>query len=140
MMLVQQGARSNFYVTDPNTGKTMQIGAGKFLNARQRSMLICLPDYPVQFAHYLARVMPQRGPLPLRVEARILTAINGRPPQLYLDPNVDLAAESRPILRPRWLRRIDEPLPPIEKRYREDEFGFGDAPDRVETNQSATEP
>jgi hypothetical protein len=118
MMLVDQATRGFFYVTDPNTGKTTQVGLRNFLNARQRSMMGCLPDYPVQFAHYLATVMPRRGPHPLRVEARILTAINGRKPQLYLDPNVDLAAEPRPLLRPRWLREMHDPLPPPEQRYR----------------------
>lgn len=140
MMLISQGARSYFYVTDPNTGKTAQIGARKFLTARQRSMLVCLPDYAVQFAHYLAGVMPRRGPLPLRVEARIMTAINGRTPQLYLDPNIDLAAEPRPLLRPHWLRKINDPLPPVDKRYREDELPLGDVSDRADPSQSSAEP
>lgn len=117
MMLISHESRAFFYVTDPNTGKTTQVGLRQYLSARQRSMMSALPDYPVQFAHYLARIMPRKGPQPLRVEARILTAINGREPQLYLDPNVDLAAEPRPLLRPRWLREIHDPLPPPGKRY-----------------------
>jgi vitamin K-dependent gamma-carboxylase len=122
MMLIGHESRAFFYVTDPNTGKTAQVGLRQFLNARQRSMMSALPDFSVQFAHYLATVMPRRGPLPLRVEARILTGINGRRAQLYVDPNVDLAAESRPLLRPSWLREIHDPLPPRGQRYRETSF------------------
>lgn len=139
MMLIHMATRSFFYVTDPNTGKTTQVGLRQFLSARQRSMMASLPDYPVQFAHYLATVMPRKGPQPLRVEARILTAINGRKPQLYLDPNVDLAAEPRPFLRPRWLRKINEPLPPPEQRYREMFFPSGESDDRQERTQPSPE-
>jgi len=65
----------------------------------------------LQFAHYLAAVMPRSGPQPLKVEARVLASLNGRKPQLIIDPNVDLAAESRTLGRPRWLLEIHEPLP-----------------------------
>jgi vitamin K-dependent gamma-carboxylase len=130
MMLIGHESRAFFYVTDPNTGSTTQVGLRQFLNARQRSMMSCLPDFPVQFAHYLASIMPRRGPLPLRVEARILTGINGRKAQLYVDPNFDLAAEPRPLLRPRWLRQIHDPLPPPEQRYQETSFLVDEGDDR----------
>jgi hypothetical protein len=76
-----------------------------------------LPDLPLQFAHYLARVMPRRGLKPLQVQARIFVSINGRKPVLYLNPIVNLAAEQRTPGRPSWLLRNDEPLPPPEERY-----------------------
>ena len=69
------------------------------------------PDMLLQFAHYLARVMPRAGPKPLRVEARVLVALNGRKPRLFIDQNVDLAAEERSWGRPRWLLQVHEPLP-----------------------------
>ncbi|MDQ2824856.1 MAG: HTTM domain-containing protein [Verrucomicrobiota bacterium] len=128
MMLVSHYTRAFFYVTDPNTGATARVPPARFLSYRQCGLLAYLPDLPLQAAQYLAVVMPRRGPKPLRVEARIFVAINGRPPRLYLDPNVDLAAEPRPFLfRPRWLLRIDDPLPPAEKRYKDD-LGFPSIP------------
>ena len=69
------------------------------------------PDMVLQFAHYLAKVMPRSGPKPLRVEARVLVSINGRKPQLIIDPTVDLASERRTLDRPPWLLEIHEPLP-----------------------------
>jgi hypothetical protein len=139
MMLVSQSSRAFFYVTDPNNGKTTQVGLRKFLNNRQRSMMACLPDFPVQFAHYLATIMPRTGPKPLRVEGRVLTAINGREPQLYLDPNVDLAAEPRPLLRPRWLRLLNGPLPPLDQRYSGALFPSGESDTRQEVTQPSPE-
>jgi hypothetical protein len=117
MMLVNISAKSIFYVTDPNTGRTRDVAASKYLNRLQTTRLGYLPDFPVQFAHYLATVMPRKGPKPLQVEARISVSINGRTPQLYVDPNVDLAAESRSLGRPRWLLPVREPLPPPGKQF-----------------------
>jgi vitamin K-dependent gamma-carboxylase len=111
MMLVNRRARAYFYLTDPNSGRTRQVVPQQFLNARQSAMMAYQPDMPVQFAHHLASVIPRQGPKPLRVEARIFVSINGRKPELFIDPNVDLAAEPRPVGRPRWLLAIHEPLP-----------------------------
>jgi hypothetical protein len=72
MMLVNRKARSYFYVTDPNSGRTRQVRPEQFLNRRQTAMLAYQPDLPLQFAHYLATVIPRTGPNPLKVEARIL--------------------------------------------------------------------
>ena len=112
-MLMSRGSRTAyFYVTDPNTGKTSQTFPRQFLTDRQAGMIGMLPDYPLQFARYLAKVMPRRGPKPLKVEARIFLSINGRKPELYIDPNVDLAAEPDRFGRPPWLLPIRRPLPP----------------------------
>jgi hypothetical protein len=120
MMLVRHESNAFFYVTDTNNGRTYQVTPEEFLNSRQRSALTFMPDLPLQFAHYLATVMPRKGPKPLKVEARISLSVNGRKPELFLDPNVDLAAEPRTLGRPRWLLPIHEPL-----RRREEEFPEG---------------
>jgi hypothetical protein len=122
MMLVNRKARSYFYVTDPNSGRTRQVRPEQFLNRRQTAMLAYQPDLPLQFAHYLATVIPRTGPNPLKVEARILVSINGRKPELFLDPNVDLANEERSFGRPRWLLPIREPLPPRRKDFSESDL------------------
>ena len=111
---------ANFYVTDPNSGASSEINLQDYLSARQAPQMGYLPDLPLQFAHYLASVLPDSGSKPLQVQARIFVAINGRKPTLYIDPVVDLAAEPRPLGRPKWLLRNDEPMPPKEQRYRMD--------------------
>ena len=117
MFLISYSSVAHFSVTDPNTGESTPIELSDFLTPRQMSNMGYLPDVPLQFAHYLAKVMPRFGPKPLKVQARIFVSINGRKPVLYLDPSVDLAAEPRPFGRPKWLLRNDEPLPPPKKRY-----------------------
>ena len=111
---------AKFYVTDPNSGASGEINLQDYLSPRQAPQMGYLPDLPLQFAHHLASVLPDSGPKPLQVQARIFVAINGRKPTLYIDPAVDLAAEPRPLGRPKWLLRNDEPMPPKEQRYRMD--------------------
>jgi vitamin K-dependent gamma-carboxylase len=111
MMIQSQRVRAYFYVTDPNSGNTFQIDPHDYLEGWQTKMMGWRPDMLVQFARYLAKVMPQAGPKPLKVEARVFASINGRKPQMMIDQNVDLAAEARTLGRPRWLLEIHEPLP-----------------------------
>jgi vitamin K-dependent gamma-carboxylase len=111
MVLRLETTRAYFYVTDPNIGRTMQVSPNAFLSYPQILRMAWQPDMILQFAHYLAKVLPRRGPKPLKVEARVFVSVNGRKPQLFIDPNVDLAAESRSLGRPRWLLQVHEPLP-----------------------------
>jgi len=111
MMIQSHQERAYFYVTDPNSGDTTQVNPREYLEWWEVDKMAWRPDMLLQFAHYLATVMPRSGPQPLKVEARVLASLNGRKPQLIVDPNVDLAAESRTWGRPRWLLEIHEPLP-----------------------------
>ncbi len=111
MMIQCEMVRAYFYVTDPNSGETFQVKPQEYLDLLHAEAMGWRPDMLLQFAHYLAKVTPRFGPKPLRVEARVLVSLNGRKPQLIVDPNVDLAAESRTLGRPRWLLKIDQPLP-----------------------------
>jgi vitamin K-dependent gamma-carboxylase len=112
MMLESHWVRAYFYVTDPNVGRTYEaIEPRRFLDPNQVRRMGWRPDLILQFAHFLARELPQAGPEPLRVEARVFAAINGRKPQLVINPNVDLAAEPRTLGRPRWLLEIHQHLP-----------------------------
>ena len=120
MFIWTYATMANFYVTDPNIGESTPVNLPDYLSARQAPQVGYLPDMPLQFAHYLAGALPNTGPKPLQVQARIFVAINGRKPALYIDPVVDLAAEPRTLGRPKWLLRNDEPLPPKGQRYRMD--------------------
>lgn len=110
MMIQSQRVRAYFYVTDPNSGEMLQVNPQKYLAVWQTDSM-WRPDILLQFAHYLAKIMPKTGPQPLRVDARVFVSLNGRKPQLLIDPNIDLAAEPRTLGRPRWLLQINGPLP-----------------------------
>lgn len=117
MMIQNSSVQAFFYVTDPNSGETFQVLPEDYLDRWQAQRMGWRPDMLVQFAHYLARVMPRSGPKPLRVEGRILVSINGRKPQLVINQNIDLASQERTFGRPPWLLEIHEPLPPAHERF-----------------------
>ena len=122
MMLRRQTTTPFFYITDPNNGETYQVKLRDYIDSRQIARMGWRPDMVQQFAHYLAGARTRTGPEPLKVYARIFVSINGRKPQLFLDPNVDLAAEPHPWGRPLWLFQIHEPLPPPGEDYSKDLF------------------
>jgi hypothetical protein len=71
------------------------------------------PELIRQFAHHLA---DEAGP-GTRVYAHALISLNGRRPQLMVDPNVNLAAESATLGTPSWIVALHEPLPSRGETY-----------------------
>lgn len=127
MMLQRHAVVTYVYVTDPNTGHETQVRPRDYLTLKQNSRMGWRPDMVRQFAHFLADRCPRFGPEPLRVEVRMFVSINGRKPQLFIDPNVDLAAEPRHFGRPKWLLEIHEPLPRHGQEFPADPFALPSA-------------
>jgi hypothetical protein len=123
MMLARPFTRTLFYVADPNTGREVRVQAGKYLDLQQTIHMGWRPDMVWQFARFLANKIPRNGLEPLRVQVRMYVSVNRRRPQLFLDPNVDLAAEPRSWGRPRWLLQVHDPLPPPGQDFSADPFG-----------------
>jgi len=123
MMLARPVTHTFFYVTDPNTGHEVQVTPGKYLDLQQATHMGWRPDMVRQFACFLANKMPRLGPKPLRVQVRMYVSVNGRKPRIFLDPNVNLAAEPRSWGRPRWLLQIHDPLPPPGQDFSREPFG-----------------
>jgi len=123
MMLERHVSQTFFYVTDSNTGREFQVKPEKYLDLQQTMHMSWRPDMVWQFAGFLANKTPRLGPEPLRVQVRMYVSLNGRKPRIFLDPNVDLAAEPRNWGRPVWLREIHDPLPPPGEDFSADPFG-----------------
>ena len=123
MMLARPVTHTFFYVTDPNTGHEVRVRPEKYLDLQQTTHMGWRPDMLRQFACFLANKMPRLGPKPLRVQVRMHVSVNGRKPRIFLDPNVNLAAEPRSWGRPSWLLEIHDPLPPPGQDFSEDPFG-----------------
>jgi vitamin K-dependent gamma-carboxylase len=123
MMLERPFTRALFYVTDPNTGHEVRVQPGKYLDLQQIIHMGWRPDMVWQFARFLTTKVPRVGPESLRVHVRMYVSVNRRRPQLFLDPEVDLAAEPRSWGRPRWLLQVYDPLPPPGRDLSADTFG-----------------
>ena len=61
------------------------------------------PDLILEFSHFLADEFRQAGQSEIEIRALTLVALNGREPQMLIDPNVDLAAEQRSWRAKRWI-------------------------------------
>lgn len=81
------------------------------LNEKQRSTMAERPDMLLQYVHHLAWKLEQAGYHDVEIRVRSLVSLNGREPQLLVDPQVDLASEPRNLKHADWILPLNEPLP-----------------------------
>ncbi|HEX5886581.1 MAG TPA: HTTM domain-containing protein [Pyrinomonadaceae bacterium] len=99
-----------FTVTHPGSGQTWTIKPEDYLKPHQLMKVITKPDLLVQFSHFLAEEKRREGYENVEVRARAMVSLNGRQPQLLIDPNVDLAKEHVSLLPTRWIVPLTTPL------------------------------
>jgi vitamin K-dependent gamma-carboxylase len=110
MKLRTKGGEAVFTVTHPPTGQTWTIKPEDYLKSHQVTKMITKPDLIVQFGHYLAEEKRREGYEDVEVRARVMVSLNGRQPQLLIDPEVDLAKEEVSLLPARWIVPLTTPL------------------------------
>jgi vitamin K-dependent gamma-carboxylase len=110
MKLRDKTGYGEFTARDPATGKTWRIDPRNYLTKRQESDMYEHPDEILQFAHLVAEEHAREGKGRLEVRAKVWVRLNGRKPELIVDPEVDLAAQPRSIGRWSWIRPLTEPL------------------------------
>lgn len=74
--------------------------------------MITKPDLIVHFGHFLAEEKRRAGYDNVEVRAHVMVSLNGRPPQLLIDPSVDLVKEEVSLLPARWIMPLTTPLVP----------------------------
>jgi vitamin K-dependent gamma-carboxylase-like protein len=99
-----------FTVTHPESGQTWTIKPEEHLKSHQLMKMITKPDLIVHFAHYLAEQKRREGYDNVEVRARVMVSLNGREPQLLIDPNVDLAKQEVSLLPAPWIVPLTTPL------------------------------
>jgi vitamin K-dependent gamma-carboxylase len=99
-----------FTVTHPQSGQAWTIKPEEHLKSHQLMKVITKPDLIVHFAHYLAELKRREGYENVEVRARAMVSLNGREPQLLIDPNVDLAKEEVGLLPASWIVPLTTPL------------------------------
>ena len=110
MKLRAKAADAQFFVTDVATGQTQTINPIAYLKPHQVDEMFARPDMLLQFAHHLAAQARARGAKRVEVRAFVRASLNGRAPQLLIDPSVDLAAVPRTLRSANWIRPLNEPL------------------------------
>jgi hypothetical protein len=110
MMLNHKRGRVTFYATDPNTRQSWPVEARPMLTRWQYRHLSEDPDLILQFAHSLAERLGEEGFGGFEIHAVVLVSLNGRKPQLLIDPGVNLAAQPRTLRPKRFVLTLTEPL------------------------------
>ena len=99
-----------FTVTHPGSGQTWTIKPEDYLASHQVTKMTTKPDLLVQFSHFLAEEKRREGYDDVEVRAHVMVSLNGRQPQLLIDPNVDLTKEEVSLLPQRWIVPLTTPL------------------------------
>ena len=99
-----------FTVTHPRSGQTWTFKPEDYVETHQLTKMKTKPEAILIFAHYLAEEKRREGYDEVEVRAHVMVSLNGRPPQLLIDPNVDLAKEEVGMLPARWIVPLTTPL------------------------------
>jgi len=110
MKLRTKSGEAVFTVTHPQTGQSWTIKPEAYLKSHQLMKMITKPDLIVLFGHYLAEEKRREGYENVEVRAHVMVSLNGRQPQLLIDPDVDLAKEQVSLLPARWIVPLTTPL------------------------------
>ena len=110
MMLRGKVVVLGFAVKDRVTKKVTDGNVRRFLNQEQSEKFGKDPELVLHFAHFLAEQHTRDTGNEASVYVLVLASLNGRKPQLMIDPNVDLAAEPRGFYRREWIVELTEPL------------------------------
>ena len=110
MKLRTKEGEAVFTVTHPPSGQTWTIKPEDHLKPHQVMKMITKPDLILHFSHYLAAEKRREGYDNVEVRARVMVSLNGRQPQLLVDPNIDLAKERVSLLPAPWIVPLTTPL------------------------------
>jgi hypothetical protein len=73
---------------------TLRVKSEDYAPAWQRRFLLRDPSMIIQFARHVADNVRRRSPGDVRVYGDVTLSLNGRPPRRFVNPVVDLSAES----------------------------------------------
>ena len=110
MKLRTKDGEAVFTVTHPPTGQIWTIKPKDHLKSHQLIKMTTKPELVLLFAQYLADEKRREGYENVEVRAHVMVSLNGRSPQLLIDPNVDLTKEEVSLLPARWIVPLTTPL------------------------------
>ncbi len=110
MMLRGKTTGVRYYLTDSATRETKPADIRGLLNSEQQQKFAKDPEMILDLAHEIASVHQNRTGASCEVRVLALSSLNGRKPQLLVDPEVNLAAEPAFAFNRRWIVPLHEPL------------------------------
>ncbi len=125
MMVRNKQGFSVFSVRDPASGKQWLVLPRQLLRPGQARKVARYPDIARQFAHHLADVWAKEKNIEgVEVRAVVCVSLNGREPELLIDPNRDLARIEHSVRQADWVLPLRQPFerPPERTGRVNDDF------------------
>ncbi len=102
VMLMEKAGSATFYVSD-DQNRWSEIYNGDYLTKNQEKMMATQPDMILQFAHLLRDEAIQKGISEPKVKAEVYVTLNGERSRLFIDKDVNLAAEKQGLAPKKWI-------------------------------------
>ena len=99
------------YTADPGSVARRRVRYRKLLTTQQAQTMRGRPEMVQQFSHIWADIVEERTGRRPPVFALLDASLNYRRPQLRINPEVNLADESRSLAPKGWILPLTEPLP-----------------------------
>lgn len=107
MMLRSKSGTAQFKVVAD--GQTFWVSPASYLTTKQQGSVATRPDMLWQFSQYLEQQYKNKGYQQVEVYAHSMVSLNGRPPQLLIDPETNLADVPWPYFAPApWILPLQE--------------------------------
>jgi hypothetical protein len=112
VMVREKNGAIDYRVVLPGEGRQQLVSPSRYLTAQQEREMAGQPDLILQLAHHIADEYRAAGHADVQVYVEALVSLNGRPPQLLIDPARDLTTVA-PGLRPAdWILPAPTTPPP----------------------------
>ncbi|KFE70585.1 HTTM domain-containing protein [Hyalangium minutum] len=103
VMAREKNGSVTFVVRSPVTGKEWHVPPRQYLTQLQEREMSVQPDLILQLARRIARDFEAEGKGPVEVHADARASLNGRPSELLVDPEVDLAHQADGLAPKGWI-------------------------------------
>ncbi len=110
MMLRGKSVVLGYAIKDKVTGEVVDGNVNRFIGSEQSEKFGRDPEMILQFAHFLGDEYRKATGHQAAVHALVLASLNGRKPELLIDPNVDLMSEPRGFYARSWVMPQKQPL------------------------------
>lgn len=94
VMLMEKAGTAFFFVNDKKTGKQIEVDNKHYLTYLQEKMMATQPDMMVDYAKFLKNEFQKKGFDNPSITAQSYVTLNGCGSREFIDPTVDLSAES----------------------------------------------
>lgn len=107
VMLIEKTAQAEFRVRPVGSEREITVFPRDELTRFQHRQMVTQPDMIQQYARHLSIRYASNDGRPAEVFVDAWAALNGRPSQRYIDPNINLAAEPRSLVPKSWILPLD---------------------------------